>query len=325
MTTRVLVTGGAGYIGSCCSAVLRQHGMEVTVLDDLSTGHREAVLGDFVQADIRDSDTVRQTLKQGSFDAVMHFAAKSLVPESVHSPLKYFDNNVGGTTTLLQAMAEHGPRVLVFSSTCAVYGIPEALPLSEDHPHRPISPYGTSKSMVERILDQCREQEDFRITSLRYFNACGGMPDGTLGESHTPETHLIPLALEAAFGRRPPLQLYGEDYETRDGTCVRDYVHILDLAEAHRLALLHLLEGAKGRPYNVGTGQGTTVREVLRGIEAATGLPVPIVPAPRRPGDPPSLYAASHLIQEDLGWEPRWTDIADIARSAAAWAKAPRF
>lgn len=326
MAAKVLVVGGAGYIGSICAAVMQQGaGIEVETYDDLSTGHAEAVSGPLHRGDIRDIDRLTQVLGDGGFDAVMHFAAKSLVGESVAHPLRYFDVNVGGTTTLLQAMAATGVKNLVFSGTCAVYGNPEYLPLDEKHPKAPVSPYGLSKLMVEEILAGCRDKEGFNITSLRYFNAAGCMPDGSLGESHQTETHLIPLAIAAALGRRPPLSLFGTDYETRDGTCIRDYIHVLDLADAHLKALERLLEGERGNAYNVGTGVGTTVREVLSSIERCLGTPVPHDVAERRDGDPPALFARADLIQSELGWTPKYTDIDDIVRTALTWAKSPRF
>jgi UDP-glucose-4-epimerase GalE len=325
MATRVLVVGGAGYIGSVCAAVLRQSGFEVVTFDDLSTGHIEAVQGTLVEGDIRDRAHLTQVLTDGKFDAVMHFAAKSLVGESVTHPLRYFDVNMGGTASLVQAMQDAGVRCLVFSSTCAIYGNPTYLPLDEKHPQNPVSPYGTSKKMVEEMLAACREKEALRVTTLRYFNAAGCMPDGSLGESHTTETHLIPLAIAAALGHRPPLSLFGDDYETRDGTCIRDYIHVLDLADAHVRALNRLLEGDAGSAYNVGTGVGTTVREVLASIGRSLGEPVPHSVAPRRAGDPPALFARADKIQAELQWEPRWTGIDDIVSTAVRWARSPQF
>jgi UDP-glucose-4-epimerase GalE len=222
-------------------------------------------------------------------------------------------------------MADAGVSRLVFSSTCAVYGAPQYLPIDEAHPHAPLSPYGVSKDMVEDILAACREREGLSVTALRYFNAAGAMPDGSLGESHTPETHLIPLALDAAFGRRPPLSLFGTDYETRDGTCVRDYVHVLDLAQAHWLAVQRLLAGDRGTVYNLGTGVGITVREIIDSIEAVTGRPVPHSEVARRPGDPPALFASSEKIRDELGWKPAWTDIRQIIETAAQWSQSPRY
>jgi len=325
MSARVLVVGGAGYIGSVCAAVLRDSGFEVETFDDLSTGHAEAVGGVLHQGDIRDRGHLTAVLKAGKFDAVMHFAAKSLVGESVAHPLRYYDVNVGGTASLLQAMQEAGVRNLVFSSTCAIYGDPEYLPLDENHPQRPVSPYGNSKKMVEEMLSASREREGLHVTTLRYFNAAGCMPNGTLGESHKTETHLIPLAIAAALGHRPPLSLFGTDYETRDGTCIRDYIHVLDLADAHIKALNQLMAGARGNAYNVGTGVGTTVREVLAAIGRSLGQEVPYGIAERRAGDPPALFARADRIRDELGWEPKWTGIDDIVDTAVQWARAPRF
>jgi UDP-arabinose 4-epimerase len=256
---------------------------------------------------------------------VLHFAARSLVGDSIRQPLHYYEVNVAGTIGLVQEMLAAGVRNLVFSSTCAIYGDPRWLPLDESHPWTPVSPYGHSKAMVEQVLADCRAHEGLRVTTLRYFNAAGALPDGSLGESHRVESHLIPLALDAALGKRPPLQLYGTDYPTRDGTGVRDYIHVLDLAVAHRLALQRLLDGDVGTAYNVGTGQGTTVREVLAAVERAVGHPVPCLEGPRRPGDPPALYAQARRIQEDLGWRARWTSIDDIVATAARWCLHRRF
>jgi UDP-glucose-4-epimerase GalE len=325
MPTRILVVGGAGYIGSVCAAHLVSQGIEVEVYDDLSTGHREAVSGPLHVGDIRDRARLLEVLGGGRFDAVMHFAAKSLVGESVAHPLRYFDVNVGGTATLVQAMLDTGVQSLVFSSSCAVYGVPDSLPIPEDHPHRPVSPYGESKAMVERMLDGCREKEGLRVTSLRYFNAAGASADGRFGESHATETHLIPLALQAAMGQRPPLKLFGTDYDTPDGTCLRDYIHVLDLAEVHRLAVEALIAGDRGGAYNVGTGVGTSVREVIASVGRVTGTPVPHDEADRREGDPPALYAAADTVREKFGWTPKYTHIDDIVRTAAGWARAPRY
>jgi len=325
MGAKILVVGGAGYIGSICAAALQRAGHHTVALDDLSTGHREAARGELIVADVRDRATVARVLKEGRFDAVMHFAAKSQVGESMRMPVRYYDVNMGGTAALLDAMDTAGVRSLVFSSTCAIYGDPTYLPLDEAHPWAPVSVYGDSKAMVERMLAAAREREGLRVTALRYFNAAGAMPDGSLGESHDPETHLIPIALQAAMGQRGPLSLFGDDYATRDGTCVRDYIHVLDLAEAHRLALERLLDGDAGDAYNVGTGVGTTVREVLDAIQRVSGEPVPYAVAARREGDPPELYAKADKIRAALGWEPRWTDIDDIIRTALGWARAPRY
>ena len=322
----VLVVGGAGYIGSHCTKDLIHNGHSTVVFDDLSTGHREAVDSEFVLGDIRDREALRGLFASNKFDAVMHFAAKSLVGESVSNPLKYYDVNVGGTTALLCEMQIAGVKNLIFSSTCAVYGAPEYLPLDEQHPKAPVSPYGQSKLMVEQVLDAAREREGFNIAALRYFNAAGAHPDGTLGESHSPETHLIPIALEANMGKRGPLKLFGDDYETRDGTCIRDYVHIMDLAAAHRLAMELLCSGAsKGGAWNLGTGNGTTVLEILESIERVTGEPVPYEKADRREGDPPGLYAKANKAERELGWTPRYDGVDEIIGHAWAWAKNPRY
>lgn len=325
MSKRVLVVGGAGYIGSHCVRDLTDNGHEVVVYDNLSTGYRDAVSTKLVEGDIRDGDALRTLFAEHNFDAVMHFAAKSLVGESVQHPLRYFDVNVGGTATLLREMLHAGVQDLVFSSTCAIYGDPVYLPLDEKHPRNPVSPYGQSKLMVEQILDAAREKEGLRVASLRYFNAAGAHPDGTLGESHIPETHLIPIALKAMMGTRGPLSLFGSDYETRDGTCIRDYVHIMDLALAHRQAMELLGSGSPGGAWNLGTGNGTTVLEVLQSIERVTGKAVPYENAPRREGDAAGLYAVSSLAREQLGWEPRYRNIDEIVEHAWSWAQSPRF
>ncbi len=325
MSARVLVVGGAGYIGSVCAHYLRGQGHAVDTFDDLSTGHREAAQGTLIVGDIRDRAFLTQVLRDGRYDAVMHFAAKSLVGESVRHPRRYFDVNTGGTAALLQAMEDTGVEVLVFSSTCAIYGDPVRLPLDEEHPRAPVSPYGESKDLVERMLASCRARDGLRVTTLRYFNAAGALPDGSLGESHSPETHLIPLALAAALGQRPPLELYGTDYETRDGTCVRDYVHVLDLANAHALAMERLLAGDSGNAFNLGSETGSTVREVISSVERVLGRPVPHKPAARRPGDPPALWATSARVRSELGWIPTWTDLDEIVRTAATWATSPRY
>jgi UDP-glucose-4-epimerase GalE len=325
MTTRVLVIGGAGYIGSICARVFADAGHHIVVYDDLSTGHSKAVTGKLIQADVRDRASLRAAIRSEPFDAVLHFAARSVVGDSVHQPAAYFDVNVAGTIGLVQEMMAAGVRKLVFSSTCAIYGTPPQLPLTEDLPFAPVSPYGETKAMVERFLALCREREGLDVTCLRYFNAAGAMPDGSLGEAHGPETHLIPLAIHAAMGQRPPLKLFGTDYPTRDGTCVRDYIHVLDLADAHLRALDRLMKGDHGDGYNVGTGKGSTVREVLDAVGRAVGSPVPYAPADRRAGDPASLYAQSDKIRNALGWEPRHMDLDQIVNSAVQWARNPLF
>jgi len=325
MSRRVLIVGGAGYIGAHCARELEESGVEVVAFDNLSTGHKEAVRSELVVGDIRDRAALRKVFQSKPYDAVMHFAAKSLVGESVNHPLRYYDVNVGGTATLLSEMQRAEIPYFVFSSTCAVYGDPEYLPLDEDHPKNPVSPYGNSKLMVEQLLDAAREKEGFHIASLRYFNAAGAHPDGSMGESHDPETHLIPLALQALLGLRGELSLFGRDYDTRDGTCIRDYIHVCDLAVAHRLALDFLWAGNRGRAWNLGTGTGTSVLEVLESIERVAGRKVPCSDAPRRAGDPPGLYAAAERVQADLGWQPQREQIDQIVADAYQWVQNPRY
>ena len=322
---RVLVVGGAGFIGSVVADRLTQAGFQVENYDDLSSGYREAVCGPLHLGDVRDRDRLLQVLRAGRYDAVLHFAARIAVGESVREPALYYSVNVGGSIALLSAMLEAGVGALVFSSSAAVYGDPHVLPIPESHAFAPVSPYGHTKAMVEQILADTRAAGLIRAMTLRYFNAAGAPADGTRGEAHEPETHLIPLALDAAWGRRPALALFGDDYDTRDGTCVRDYIHVVDLADAHVLALRALLDGAPGAAYNVGTGTGHTVREVLEAVGQAVGQPVPVTVAPRRAGDPPALVAAAETIQRELGWAPRCSDLGHIVATAARWAAQPRY
>ena len=317
---RILVTGGAGYIGSHCTRMLLERGDEVVVLDDLSTGHSAAVQCELVQADIRDRDAVCALLARG-FDGVVHFAAKALVGESVANPALYQDVNVRGTEALGGCAVEHGVRAFVFSSSCSIYGTPETTPVDEDAPKQPESPYGASKWAAEQVL----EALDLPVARLRYFNAAGAHPDGSLGESHEPETHLIPLALDAVLGRRPPLKLFGRDYPTPDGTCVRDYIHVQDLARAHLCALDALLAGHAGGAWNLGTGRGTSVLELLTAVERVTGRPVPYEDAPRRDGDPAAVWARVGRAETDLGWHAQHTAIETVVEDAWRWARSPRF
>jgi len=315
----VLVTGGAGYVGSHCVAALLQRGHAVTVFDDLSRGHREAVPAgaELVVGDVRDGEALAWLFAGRRFGAAMHFAARSLVGESMRDPHAYLHGNVVGAMNLVQALLKAGVPRLVFSSSAAVYGTPARLPVDEDAPAAPENPYGESKHMVERLLHWADRCHGLRSARLRYFNAAGAHPDGRLGEDHEPETHLIPLALDAAAGRRPALEIHGDDYPTPDGTCVRDFVHVCDLADAHLLALDALGEGS--RTYNLGSGRGCSVREVLASVERVTGRPVPARAGPRRPGDPPVLVASSELIRRELGWRPRFPHIDDIVRTAWEW------
>jgi UDP-glucose-4-epimerase GalE len=320
---RVFVAGGAGYVGSHCVKRLAAAGHQVTVFDNLSAGHRRAVdpRAALVPGDLADRSKLLEVLRAGRFDAVMHFAAFLDVGESVRYPLKYYRNNVANTLNLLEAMQETGVRRLVFSSTCAVYGVPEKLPLTEAMPRNPISPYGASKLAVEHMLEHCAAAWGLGAVALRYFNASGAAADGTLGEDHSPEIHLIPLVLQVALGQRDRIRVFGTDYATPDGSCIRDYIHVDDLAEAHRLAL-EGLEPGRLEAFNVGTGSGTSVLELIRAAREVTGHEIPAEVTDRRPGDPPSLYADSDKISRRFGWHPRYRDIRSIVESAWKWHRA---
>jgi UDP-glucose-4-epimerase GalE len=298
----VLVVGGAGYIGSHAARALRRRGHQVIIYDNLSTGHASAASGfELIRGDIRDSGTLAGALRRG--DAAMHFAAFAYVGESVENPRKYFANNVEAGLALLNACVDCEVRNLIFSSTCAVYGVPEKVPITEDSPRQPINPYGVSKLFFERALEAYDRAYDLRYASLRYFNAAGADESGEIGELHEPETHLIPRALQAVAGTQPPLELFGTDYPTPDGTCVRDYIHVNDLADAHVLALERLSEGANSFAANLGTGRGYSVREVLDSVKQVTGQAVPIRVAGRRAGDPPSLVADPCRAENLLRWK----------------------
>ena len=317
---KVLVTGGAGYIGSHMVKQLVDSGAEVTVLDDLSTGHADAVVGGhFVRGDIGDVRGTAALLASRGIEAVVHFAACSLVAESVADPLKYYARNVGGTLALLQAMREAGVERIVFSSTAAVYGEPQRLPIDEAHPTQPLNPYGSSKLAIERLLGECSAAYGLRAASLRYFNAAGADPGARLGERHDPETHLIPLVLQAAAGRRPGISVYGTDYPTRDGTCVRDYIHVSDLCVAHLRALEWLGAGGRYDCFNLGNGDGATVLEVIDAARRVTGKNFSVNVAGRRSGDPAALVADSAKARRVLGWQPAHTDIETIVRDAWRW------
>ncbi len=317
---KILISGGAGYIGSVMSAEALRAGHEVVVLDNLSTGHREAVPAGarFIQGDLGERESLFKLLSTERPDAVMHFSAASLVGESIANPAKYFRNNVAYTLNLLDAMVAASVKRLVFSSTAAVFGNPARVPIPEDARLQPINPYGESKLMIEKMLHWFDAAYGLRYASLRYFNAAGATE--MLGENHTSETHLIPLVLQVALGQRPNVQIYGVDYGTPDHTAIRDYIHVLDLASAHLLALQALDQGS--RVYNLGNGTGFSVREVIELARQVTGHPIPAVEAPRRAGDPPVLVASSARIQEELGWRPKWTKLEDIIASAWQWHQA---
>jgi UDP-glucose-4-epimerase GalE len=317
---RILVTGGAGYIGSQTAKALARAGRVPVVYDNLSSGHRWAVRwGPFVEGDIADGALLRRVMREERIEGVIHFAAFAYVGESVFEPRKYFQNNVANTLSLLDAMIDTGVRTIVFSSTCATYGTPDELPIAEDHPQRPLSPYGDSKLFVERMLHAYDRAYGLRWAALRYFNAAGADPDGELGEVHDPETHLIPLAIEAALGRRPAIEIFGTDYPTPDGTAVRDYIHVADLADAHIRALDELLAGGDSLAVNLGTGRGYSVRDVIAAVETAGDRRVPVQPAPRRLGDPPALVADPRRAEAILGWRPRFADLDSIVRTAWEW------
>jgi UDP-glucose-4-epimerase GalE len=318
---RLLVTGGAGYIGSHALRALLRVGHEAVVVDDLRAGRAEFARGaPLVVADVGDRAALARMFREhGPIDGVLHFAASLSVPESVEKPLLYYRNNVVASASLLAECLAHGVRAFVLSSSCATYGSPAQQPISEATPQLPVNPYGASKWMVERMLADVERAHGLRWAALRYFNACGADPDGGIGECHEPETHLIPVALEAAAGLRPPLSLYGTDYPTPDGSCVRDYVHVSDLANAHVRAIEALLSGGPGGGYNLGTGVGRSNREVLAGIERVLRRPVPHAAAPRRPGDPPVLVADASRFMRDFGWRPRHSDLDTIVGTAWRW------
>ncbi len=316
---KVLVIGGAGYIGSHAVRLLNRSGHDATVLDSLVLGHAEAVpAASLTVGDLSSVDFLTELLVRDSIEAVMHFAAFASVPESVIEPAKYYENNLIGTIHLLEAMRRTGVSRLVFSSTCATYGIPESVPITEETAQRPINPYGFTKLACERAMADYSRAYGLGFVALRYFNASGAAEDGSIGEDHDPETHLIPIALQAALGKRDHIAIYGNDYPTPDGTCIRDYIHVDDLAEAHRLTLERIEPGA-GRYYNVGTGRGFSVREVIESARRVTGRPIPAVEKPRRPGDPPALVAAADLLRRNTGWAPRYTEIDAIVASAWRW------
>jgi UDP-glucose-4-epimerase GalE len=315
----VLVTGGAGYIGSAFVERLAAAGERPVVLDDLSRGHRDAVDAGvpFYEGRSGDSELVARIVREEGVDACVHFAAFAYVGESVTEPKRYFDNNTVQALALFETLLAHGVGRVVFSSTCATYGVPQQVPIPEEHAQWPINPYGWSKFFVERMLEALDRAQGLRFVALRYFNAAGAT--ATRGERHDPETHIIPLVLEAAAGRRPHVSVFGRDYPTPDGTAIRDYIHVEDLADAHLAALRHLREGKGSMFLNLGTGQGYSVQEVIDVARRVTGRDVPVVDAPRREGDPPRLVADARRAREVLGWSPRRPDLEDIVRSAWAW------
>ncbi|NRB57873.1 MAG: UDP-glucose 4-epimerase GalE [Salinicola sp.] len=318
----LLVIGGAGYIGSHMVKQLLEADYHVVVLDDLSTGFENAITAEnarLIIGDVGDRALLDLLFSTEKFDGVLHFASLIQVGESVAQPARYYRSNVAKTLTLLEAMVEHGVGPLIFSSTAAVFGEPEYSPIDEAHRQAPINPYGASKFMVERMLEDFDRAYGLKSVALRYFNAAGADPEGRIGERHDPETHLIPLALHAVLGARPPLKVFGRDYSTPDGTCVRDYIHVTDLAEAHLRALEYLWAGNPTARFNLGNGNGFSVQEVMDAVERVTGQPVPHENAPRRTGDPAHLVADSRAAKSTLGWNPRYADIDTIVAHAWAW------
>ena len=321
--TTILVTGGAGYIGSHCVIALQEAGFDIIVLDNLIYGHREFVEEltnvRLIQGDINDRALLDKLFNQHTISAVLHFAAYAYVGESVQNPAKYYRNNVVGTLTLLEAMVAARIQHLVFSSTCATYGIPNAVPIDEQHPQIPINPYGMSKLMVEKLLDDFSTAYDLRSVRFRYFNAAGADPQGRVGEDHNPETHLIPLVLQTALGHRDAITIFGTDYDTPDGTCIRDYIHVTDLAQAHLLGLKYLLDGNSTNVFNLGNGDGFSVREVIDTAKQITQRRIAVVEGTKRAGDPASLIGSAHKARQVLDWKPQYSAIATMIEHAWQW------
>lgn len=319
----VLVCGGAGYIGSHAVHELINRGEAVVIVDNLQSGHRSAVHSDakFYQGDIRDSLLLDRVMEENKIDAVMHFAANSLVGESMEQPLKYFNNNVHGMQILLEAMVRHQVDKIVFSSTAAVYGEPERVPITEAEPTVPTNTYGETKLTMEKMMKWVSRANGIRYVSLRYFNVAGALEDGSIGEDHSPETHLIPLILQVPNGRREHITIFGEDYPTADGTCIRDYIHVVDLVDAHIKALAYLQQGKDSEIFNLGNGQGFSVREMIAAAVRATGQPIKVELGARRAGDPAQLIASSEKAKTVLGWQPQYTAVEEIIKTAWKWHK----
>jgi UDP-glucose 4-epimerase len=319
----VLVTGGAGYIGSHTVLALQNQGYQIIVLDNLIYGHRELIeifpAVKLIVGDINDAQLLKNIFSTYDITAVIHFAAYAYVGESITDPRKYYRNNVVGSLTLLEAMVDHGINKIVFSSTCATYGIPDTVPITEDQLQNPINPYGTSKLAVEKILLDFSQAYGFKSVIFRYFNAAGADPKGRVGEDHTPETHLIPLILYTALGKRSQINIYGTDYSTPDGTCIRDYIHVSDLAQAHILGLEYLLQGGNTNIFNLGNGNGFSVREMIETAQLVTNRPIKVLEGDRRPGDPPILVGSSAKAHRILGWQPQYPLAKDILHHAWSW------
>jgi len=323
----ILVTGGAGYIGSHTVRLLAESGEKIVVLDSLELGHRDSIISEGVElvvGEMGDPALIAGIFERFEITAVLHFAAYAMVGESVGEPLKYYRNNTAAPLVLLEAMRTHGTKHFIFSSTCATYGNPQFIPMDETHPQNPINPYGMSKLMLERVLKDCDHAYGIRHIILRYFNASGCSPDQAIGEDHTPESHIIPRTLMAITGEAPHVTVFGTDYPTPDGTCIRDYINVLDLAEAHALALAHLRKGGESGACNLGTGKGVSVREIITMAEEVTGQKVPVAYGPRREGDPPELVGNPAKAKELLGWEAKHRDPRVMIESAWAWLTGPR-
>lgn len=324
---KILVTGGAGYIGSHTVRLLSESGYSIIVLDNLEYGHREAVINpdvELIAGDLGDKELTGRIFEYNDIDAVIHFAAYAYVGESVTAPEKYYFNNIVSPLHLLNVMKANGCDKFIFSSTCATYGNPQYTPLDENHPQHPINPYGKSKLMLEQILQDYEQAYGFKYAFLRYFNASGASEDGLIGEDHNPETHLIPLILDAVAGDRPHITVFGTDYDTPDGTCIRDYIHVNDLATAHLAALKHIVSGKDSIICNLGTGIGVSVKQMIDFVEEVTGLKVPVVYGQRRLGDPAYLYANPERAKQVLGWEAKYKDVREIIRHAWAWKTGPK-
>jgi UDP-glucose 4-epimerase len=320
MKDYILVVGGAGYIGAHVNKFLHQNGFKTVVFDNLSRGYREfAKWGEFFKGDLLKEEQLRSCFEKYRIGAVMHFSAFALVEESIFHPERYYQNNVMGTLKLLEVMRTFGVEYFIFSSTCATYGLPEKIPISEDHPQRPINPYGRTKLIIEEVLKDYERAYGLKHINLRYFNAAGADPDGEIGELHQPETHLIPLVLYTALGLRSEVKIYGTDYPTKDGTCIRDYIHVMDLAEAHLKALQYLIHKERSDSFNLGNGYGHSVREVIEAAKKVTRKEFKVVESERRGGDPPILISSSQKAMEVLGWRPRYESIDEIIETAWKW------
>ncbi|MGQ9777128.1 MAG: UDP-glucose 4-epimerase GalE [Thermodesulfobacteriota bacterium] len=320
MKDYILVAGGAGYIGSHVNKLLSQKGFKTVVYDNLSRGYRDFVKwGEFFEGDLLDENRLRSCFEKYQIGAVMHFSALALVEESVLQPERYYQNNVIGTLKLLEVMRAFETKYFIFSSTCATYGLPEKIPISEDHPQNPINPYGRTKLIIEEALKDYDQAYDLRYINLRYFNAAGADPEGEIGELHQPETHLIPLILYTALGLREEIKIFGTDYPTRDGTCIRDYIHVMDLADAHLKALQYLIDEGKSDSFNLGNGQGYSVREVIEAAKNVTQRDFKVVESGRREGDPPILISRSQKAMEVLNWKPQYEDIESMIETAWRW------